>query len=303
MPLNTRIYFAPLQSFTTIPYYLAYAKIVGGVDKYFTPFYRVEKDGKFSFDKQLCTQSTINLIPQVLTNEGSALVSFASQMVERGFKEINLNLGCPFPMVVNRQLGSGLLPYPEKVEQMLQCFYAQNIPIKLSIKLRLGLKAPMELKSIVDVLNRYPVEELILHPRLGVQKYKGVPDWTLFDEHCNQANWVGNGDITSLLRLKELESQFVDVKAWMIGRGLLMNPCMLQPQLNWKDTMVGLHDLFLDNLRSFGLSDHQILNQLKCFWEYPSMYQDGGLRLYRKMKKVGKIEDYQILKEKLLELV
>ncbi len=300
--MNTSIYFAPLQSFTTLPYYLAYDNIVGGIDKYFTPFYRIEKTGGFAIEKQLCYNPQIAIVPQVLCNVGEELVLFAQEMMERGFSEINLNLGCPFPMVVNRKLGSGLLPYPEELDKMLSLFFSRGMPIKLSVKLRLGLSDLNEIHPIMQILKRFPLEEIILHPRLGVQKYKGVPDWCAFEELNKEVKLVGNGDITSLERLEELKLQFQNTTAWMIGRGLLINPCMLKPELDWKETMMELHDLFLDNLKEFGLSDHQILNQLKCFWEYPSMHQDGGQRVYRKMKKVGKIEDYLILKKKMLDL-
>ncbi|MGQ1784258.1 tRNA-dihydrouridine synthase [Saccharicrinis sp. GN24d3] len=300
--MNTSIYLAPLQSFTTLPYCLAFENVVGGVDKYFTPFYRTDKDGTFSFEKYLFYRPPFHIVPQVLTNSAGELILFANNMQERGFEEINLNLGCPFPMVVNRKLGSGLLPFPNRLDTMLSVFFNENMPVKLSVKLRLGLKDKEDIYRVMNVLNQYPLEEIIIHPRLGIQQYSGKPDWDIFAECSKQHRLVGNGDIVSLDGLEVLKQRFRNVDAWMIGRGLLMNPCMLKPQLDWKETMVNMHELFLDNLRIFGFSEHQILNQLKCFWEYPSQYLEGGRRVFRKLKKTGSLEDYEVLKKKLLGL-
>ncbi|WP_066628417.1 tRNA-dihydrouridine synthase family protein [Labilibacter marinus] len=300
--MDTSIYFAPLQSFTTLPYYLAYHKFIGGIDKYFTPFYRVEKNGCFEIEDQLFYRLDIPIVPQVLTNEGEELVDFAKLIYERGFDEINLNLGCPFPMVVNRQLGSGLLPYPERIRRMLSIYFEAGLPLKLSVKLRLGLLERSEFIAVLEVLKEFPLEEVIMHSRLGKQKYKGTPDWDAFEEINKDYSLVGNGDITSFAVLDDLKLRFPEVSAWMIGRGLLINPCMLIPELDWKDTIQKLHEEFLTQLQEFGFSDHQILNQLKCFWEYPSQFLDGGQRIYRKMRRVGDYQKYLDFKSNLLRL-
>ena len=300
--MNTFIYLAPLQSFTTIPYCLVFNQVVGGIKKYFTPFYKVQNHGSFLFEKELYYRKHLNLIPQIVTNSYNDLIYFGQEMVNRGFKEINLNLGCPFPMLVKRKLGSGLLPYPELLETMLSEYLKSDLPVKLSVKLRLGLSDADEVVRVLDVLKNFPIEEIILHPRLGVQKYNGEPDWDKFSELNQQYNLVGNGDILSEQKLNYLSSRFSNVEAWMIGRGLLINPCMLRADLNWKDTILKLHDLFLEIITDLGLSNHQILNQLKCFWLYPSQYVEGGQRVYRKLKKVGSILVYRELVNKLLDL-
>ena len=222
--LSTSIYFAPLQSYTTIAHCLSFNQIVGGVDKFFTPFYRADHDGKFAFEPYLINRPDLNLVPQVLTNKANELIRFSEAMKERGFDEINLNIGCPFPMVVNRKLGSGLLPFPKDLRLMLTAYFRTAHPVKLSVKLRLGLNDKQEIKSVLKVLKEFDIEEIILHPRLGVQKYKGEPDWALFSALATENELVGNGDIKSLADLKELRKRCTNVKTWMIGRGLLENP-------------------------------------------------------------------------------
>ncbi|WP_044262808.1 tRNA-dihydrouridine synthase family protein [Saccharicrinis fermentans] len=281
---------------------MAFAKVVGGVDKYFTPFYRADRAGNFSLEKYLLSRPHLNIVPQVLSNRAGELVLFTHLMLERGFDEVNLNLGCPFPMVVKRRLGAGLLPYPKDVDQMLSLFFQKKIPVRLSVKLRLGLHDVNEVTAVLDVLKQYPLAEVIMHPRLGVQRYKGNPDWDAFAQLSKDYHLVANGDIITARGLEAMQQRFTDVQAWMIGRGLLMNPCMLKVDLDWKDCVNKLHDLFLDYLREFGFSEPQILNQLKCFWEYPSKFREGGSRVFRKMKKVGHFDDYQVLKNRLLDL-
>ncbi|SMO76393.1 tRNA-U20a,U20b-dihydrouridine synthase [Saccharicrinis carchari] len=298
--MKTSIYFAPLQSYTTLPYYLAFNNLIGGVDKYFTPFYRADREGNFGIEKQLTARPQINIIPQVLTNSAEELLRFGYTMVDRGFTEINLNLGCPFPMLSKRRLGSGLLPHPNMLLNMMTAFFDTDILLRLSVKLRLGWEDSNEIKPVMEVLSQFPLEEIIVHPRLGIQQYKSRPNWDVFKDLSHRYTVVGNGDITSSKILDDLEQQFPDVAAWMIGRGLLANPCMLRPEQEWRNTMSHLHDLFLNNLREFGYSEHQILNHLKCFWEYPAQHLEGGRRLLRKIKKVGSRAEYEERKKNLL---
>ncbi len=298
--MSIPIYFAPLQSYTTLPYYLAFESLIGGVDKYFAPFYRADKAGIFAYDKQMLVRPKLHVIPQVLTNSGEELIRFACDMQERGFDEINLNVGCPFPMLTNRRLGSGLLPYPDMLRNMLAAYFDGDTPLKLSIKLRLGLEVDNEINQVMEVLNDFPLEEIILHPRIGIQQYKGEPNWGAFEGLVARYTLVGNGDINSKEILDNLKLRFPDVPAWMLGRGLLTNPCLLHPEMEWRDTMLKLHDLFLNNLKEFGLTEHQILNQLKCFWEYPSRHLEGGQRLLRKMKKVGSMVAYEESRKRFL---
>ncbi|MCW3807649.1 tRNA-dihydrouridine synthase family protein [Plebeiibacterium marinum] len=277
---------------------MAFNSIVGNVDKYFTPFYRLNKQGEFEYEKQLHYSPELNLVPQILANSGRDLLCFARDMLDRGFREINLNIGCPFPMVANRHLGSGLLPYPNELNGMLEAYFSKDLPVQLSVKMRLGWKESSDIKAIMQVLKRFPISELILHPRTGVQKYKGTPDWEKFGEvvGCWDGPIVGNGDIMTNEDIQDKQREFDTVKGWMIGRGLLINPLLLSDQDSSCDelltTIRKIHDCFIENLKMFGYSDPQILNHLKCFWEYPSKNIDGGARIYKKLRKTGKLDDY-----------
>ncbi len=303
--LNTSIYFAPLQSYTTLPYYFAYHTLFDTVNKYFTPFYRKNKENRFEYEKQLIAQADMPIIPQVLVNSSADLIQFAGDMKARGFNEINLNMGCPFPMVSNRGLGSGILPLKDRVEVMLNHFYEADLSMNLSVKTRLGWAHADELMGLMDVFNALPIKEIIIHPRLGIQKYKGEPDWDVFERLIQHTHHrvIGNGDIGSPDHLAYLQNRFPEVAGWILGRGLLAHPAMLSGQGSdidkCKPVVFQLHHLFQENLLAFGYSEAQILNHLKIFWEYPSQLFEGGARLYRRMKKAGKMDVYLELVEKL----
>ncbi|TLX74062.1 tRNA-dihydrouridine synthase family protein [Labilibacter sediminis] len=307
-PLNSFIYFAPLQSYTTLPYYLSYAQVFNAVDKYFTPFYRKNKKDVFEYEDELKCYDGLNIIPQVLVNNSKDLIQFTTDMMKKGFGEINLNMGCPFPMVANKRLGSGFLPYRDKYKLVLKEYFSQNLPMRLSIKTRLGWDNKEEVIALTEVVNDFPIQELIVHPRLGTQKYTGDPDWDVFKEVLEVSNHqvVGNGDINSSEDLETLQKKFPHVEVWMLGRGLLSKPDMLQPGISrfqQKQNLICLHDNFYDNLKKFGYLEGQILNHLKTFWEYPLQDAEGGKRIHRKLRKVGKLDAYSEIKKMIFDLI
>ena len=142
-----------------------------------------------------------------------------------GFKEINWNLGCPFKRVAAKKRGSGLLPHPELVKQILEIAMAE-IPIKLSVKCRLGYDSPTEIFDLLPIFQNYGISELIIHARLGKQIYKGEVDIQTFDQVCEMSHLhiVYNGDIFSQDDFQKYNSQFENIENWMIGRGLLVDP-------------------------------------------------------------------------------
>ncbi|WP_282035691.1 tRNA-dihydrouridine synthase family protein [Saccharicrinis aurantiacus] len=290
------IYLAPLQSYTNLFYIKAFSNHIGGVDKYFTPFYRVGKNGAYNAEKELLAEEGVRIVPQVLCNTAKDLNSFAKCMITRNFDEINLNMGCPFPMVVNKRLGSGVLPHPELVDEMLSGYFKEGLDIQLSVKLRLGKTDASEFNKILETLNKYPISELIIHPRLGSQKYSGTPDWDTFEEFKDQFNFpvIGNGDLLTNMDVTDKSIKHAWVNGWMIGRGLLRNPFLLQGveygTLDFYLKMMEFHKSFSDVIKS--LDDVKKLNLLKVFWEYPLADTVEGKRLYRKLRKLGSYSDY-----------
>lgn len=198
--------------------------------------------------------------------------------VEQGYREIDINLGCPFPMLAKRQCGSGMLPYPDKVEALLK--QTEQFPdIRFSVKMRLGWEKPDECLSLIPLLNAAPLTEITLHPRLGIQQYKGEVDmegFTSFYEACRHPV-VYNGDILTVTDIHRITDRFPNLAGVMIGRGLLTNPALgweykegrkLSPE-EWHEKLKALHTaVFLHYEEQIQGGEAQLVTKMKTFWEY-----------------------------------
>ena len=264
------IHFAPLQGYTEAAYRNAHAAVFGGIDVYHTPFVRVDR-GEFR-------HWVARLIPQLIASEADKTERMIALFIEQGYREIDINLGCPFPMLAKRQCGSGMLPYPDKVEALLK--QTEQFPdIRFSVKMRLGWEKPDECLSLIPLLNAAPLTEITLHPRLGIQQYKGEVDmegFTSFYEACRHPV-VYNGDILTVTDIHRITDKFPSLAGVMIGRGLLTNPALgweykegrkLSPE-EWHEKLKALHTaVFLHYEEQIQGGEAQLVTKMKTFWEY-----------------------------------
>lgn len=244
------IHFAPLQGYTEAIYRNAHDAFFGGVDTYYTPFVRLEK-GNFRRRDVRGIEPENNgvphLIPQLIASSAEKAEVILSLFIEKGYQEVDINLGCPFPLLAKRHNGSGILPYPEEV------------------------------KALLSIVTRYP--QITMHPRLGKQGYKGEVDlqgFSAFREVC-QLPLVYNGDIHNLEDIQRISTQFPSLAGIMIGRGLLANPALA---LEYKENRTLAPDEMRDRLKSMHKSvynnydvlleggEGQLLTKMKTFWEY-----------------------------------
>ncbi len=301
---------APLQSYTTAFYRQAHACTFGHMDKYFTPFFE-DKSGIESLlhEPELSRQLNegLNCIPQVATNQAKYLIDFAREVQKAGFDEININMGCPFPMLTMRQRGGGILQHPELVKTMLEAFFSENISIKLSVKMRMGTQSIHEGETIVKLLNQFPLEELIIHPRLVSQKYTGQPDWGAFShlQQLSKHTIIANGDINTSTDAHRLIKQFPDIKGLMLGRGLLSQPqlpALIKGDIPLPPTIFDLHEHYFRSVCNFYPDWQRCFNLLMVFWYYPLQANQALKRAYRKLKKHNKPDSYQIWLNALIQL-
>jgi len=310
MKSEKSLYLAPLQGFTNVFYRKALALTTSRVNKYFTPFF---EQGKNTFldphefpELDLRLNSGLNVVPQVATNSPDFFVQFADHVLKLGYSEINLNMGCPFPMLVKRQKGGGLLQHPNMADALIGALSESHLPIQLSVKMRMGLADVHEGKEMMSVLNKYPLNEVIIHPRLVTQKYNGQPDWNVFQEMQEACVHpvIGNGDINSCDDWQILSQRFPDVAGWMIGRGGLRSP-VLWDQINGKDNcslielLKTLHYHYFELVTSYYSDWYRSFNYLYSFWKYPLESIENGKRLFRKLKKHNTPESYQEWLDKL----
>ena len=301
-----RIYFAPLQESTDHIYRSAHVKYFGGIDKYFAPYIVRQNDGTIKPSHLRDIKSTNNqgylLIPQILAGNPEDFVYTSSVLYENGYNEINLNLGCPYPMVTNKGLGSGLLPYPERIRSILETSLPK-IECKVSVKMRAGLQSPEEIFKVIEVLNDFPLSEVILHPRIAKQLYRGAPDETVFAEVHKALKHllVYNGDIETAENIDRLNGVFGDINTWMVGRGILKNPFLplivKGAKLPERDKKVKILRDFHDELffkHSNLLSCHShLLMRMEKIWSYFCYSFPDPHKTFKRIKKAANITKYE----------
>ena len=232
----------PFQGITDAPFRNVFKRHFGGIDKYYTPFFtgiHKEEHAKNLQGEEIDPQcnDVETLTPQILSTDAEEILRFAKQCKALGYKEINLNMGCPFPRVANKKRGCGLLPYPDMVEAMFEWVF-EEIDIQFSVKCRLGYFNPDEIDAIIPIFNKFPLSELIIHPRIGKQLYKGEADVERFKALIPYINapLVYNGDIFSVDGFHHIQGVIAGedpqsptlIDSFMLGRGILTNPFLAE---------------------------------------------------------------------------
>lgn len=293
---------APLQGYTDLVFRRAFAKYIGGIDQFYTPFLVLQKGDvlKSSHRREVDPNIEKDLIPQFLGNSLKEFVFFRDYLIDLGYKKMNWNLGCPFPMVAKKKKGSGLLPYPELVDEILSEGLDERI--KLSVKMRLGYVSNDEFETVLAVLNKHKLSEIIIHPRLGSQMYKGELDLDAFEKagRLTKHPLAYNGDICSLEDYQERLNQFPDLDHMMIGRGVLRDlflPLKIKgeklPSTSERlDLLQKLHGEIYDSYTSYLSGETQLLSKLKPMWEYFAANFNNERKVYKAIKKAGGMKKY-----------
>jgi tRNA-dihydrouridine synthase len=300
------LYSSPLQGFTDFRFRNAFEKFFGGIDTYYAPYIRL--NGKLEIkpvyerDLALKNNETISLIPQVMTNDADEFLFVANYIQSLGHSELNWNLGCPYPMVTNRGMGSGLIQDVARIEQILQRVYTETDVI-ISLKMRLGYEVPTEILAVLDMLEKFPIKNVAIHARLGEQLYKGGVDLDGFQKCIDRTKHLlyYNGDVKSVQDYHRLKDQFPSIENWMIGRGLIADPFL--PQMIKANTFVyptnrselfkqfhcEIFEAYQESLSGF---KHVQLKMLS-YWEYFTSHNEDSNRIMRKIKKSKNAEDLE----------
>ncbi|MCK5241848.1 tRNA-dihydrouridine synthase family protein [bacterium] len=304
MKSTSQLYLAPIQGVTNEGYQTIYHDLFSGIDCYVAPFVKVGMQGKRKNRKKALLperNEKIRLIPQILSNNVAEFLQFDQYLQDAGYQEFNWNLGCPMRMVTLKKRGAGLLPYPEQIEAMLD-HIMPKIHCQMSVKVRLGLKHADELLTVLPILNRFPIQMLIIHPRLGQQAYAGQVDLQAFEECLRTAKHsvVYNGDIFNLESFRALQKRFPQIKHWMLGRGVLANP-FLPAQIKGEDKdkseklemIMRFHAAMAAQYEEKLSGPAHVLDKLLAIWFYLHHVFADGAALYRQLKKAKKYEVYK----------
>jgi tRNA-dihydrouridine synthase len=299
---QTSLYIAPLQGFTDCAFRAAFCTAIGRPDAAFSPFIETHKpDARMYRDVIPEKNSGCRLIPQILGNKAEEMLPVIEHLQQLGYDEINWNLGCPYPMVTRRQMGAGLLPYPDKIEQILKELFAR-ISVCLSVKMRLGFENKEEIQAVIPVLNDYPFSEVIVHGRTATQMYNGENDLDAIVKVASQMRHpvCYNGDLFSLEKYQYVVANCFNINRFMLGRGLLSNPLLLQEIKTDKKLSTGevliairkLHEqLVYQNSQRLSGSSH-FVNKMKPYWEYFALSLPNREKELRKVRKATTIEGY-----------
>ena len=297
---------SPLQGFTDFRFRNAQNKLFGGIDTFYSPYIRL--NGKMvikpSYERDLLPENNLDLevIPQVITNDADEFLFVAKYVRELGYKELNWNLGCPYPMVTKSGMGSGLISNPEKINHILHRAHTES-DIIVSMKMRLGYENSEEILDVLPILDTYPIKNIAIHARIGKQLYKGGVNLDAFQLCIDNTKHklYYNGDITSVAKFQEMQARFPSIDHWMIGRGLISDPFLPSMIKNntteYPTDKMELFSAFHDTLyaiysESLSGSTH-ILLKMYHLWEYFSATFSNPHKVLKKIKKAQSIRNYE----------
>ena len=298
-----KYYLAPMEGITGHIYSNAYEKYFHNIDKYFTPFI-VPNESLSLKTKELRdmlpeNNEGLNIVPQILTNNAEGFVLTANKLKQLGYEEINLNLGCPAGTVVSKKRGSGFLAYPEELDRFLDEIYKIN-DMKISIKTRLGKERADEFYKLIEIYNKYPLEELIIHPRTREDFYGNTPNLEIFKESLklSKHSICYNGDIFTVDNYNKIVKEFPQVDKIMIGRGILANPGLIdeikENKFITKEILKQFHDEIFENYTILLKEDKNAMYRMKELWGYMSHIFTNNKKYYKKIKKAQKAIDYKV---------
>lgn len=299
-----KIEFAPLQGYTDAIYRTIHNKVFGGINCYYSPFIRLEKGEVRQKDiKDILPENNenINLVPQIIVNSNEEFLKLTESVCNLGYKRIDINMGCPFPLQTKKGRGAAILQNTKHLEDIVESINSIN-DIDFSIKMRLGMDSAEDAKGALEIINKAKLHHLTIHPRIAKQQYKGEIDYQTFDyiyQNCLHPI-IYNGDILSQEDIYNIINIYPKIEGIMIGRGLLAKP-YLAMELNKTirlsvserlSMIMKLHDAIYDHYSSVMQGEHQLLLKMKTFWEY--LDEEIGKKPYKAIKKSVNIKKYEL---------
>ena len=299
-----KIEFAPLQGYTDAIYRTMHNKVFGGINSYYSPFIRLEKGEVRQKDiKDILPENNenINLVPQIIVNSNEEFLKLTESVCNLGYKRIDINMGCPFPLQTKKGRGAAILQNTKHLENIVESINSIN-DIDFSIKMRLGMDSAEDAKGALEIINKAKLHHLTIHPRIAKQQYKGEIDYQTFDyiyQNCLHPI-IYNGDILSQEDIYNIINIYPKIEGVMIGRGLLAKP-YLAMELNKTirlsvserlSMIMKLHDAIYDHYSSVMQGEHQLLLKMKTFWEY--LDEEIGKKPYKAIKKSVNIKKYEL---------
>ncbi len=275
-----KIHFAPLQGYTDYVFRNAFDSYFGSADVYYTPFIRMERGGlrnKDLRDIQPERNKVSHLVPQILPGTPEEFRWLTDEVRKMGYREIDLNLGCPFPLIAGRRKGAGMLPFPEQVRETMAVM--RDYPeVRFSIKMRLGWENAEECLALAETLNALPLAHITVHARTGKQQYKGFVQMNAFGDFYRVCRHplVYNGDLKSIEDIHRVLTGYPRLEGVSLGRGMLASPFLCREwkgeaplsEKERKTLFAGFHEELLGGYSAYLQGESQLLNRMKSLWLY-----------------------------------
>ena len=303
--------FAPMEGVTDYSYRLAHSRFFPGVSRYYSPFIAANQTCSMKTREKEDVapehNSGVVLVPQILTNNADVFLWAVDQMACRGWKRVNLNLGCPSATVFTHGKGAGFLTDISRLDFFFERVFdgLASRDVEISVKTRIGVEDPEEAGELLRIFQRYPIAELIVHPRLRKDFYLGEPDldtYQLFYEEY-RGSLVYNGDIRTPSDLRALLRRFPDTKTVMIGRGLIANPALVRVLQGGEEIGNGelqaFHDEVLERRLAALQGFQNTEGKMKELWYYMGGLFPGSERELKRIKKAHSLEEYRAAAAKL----
>lgn len=307
-----RFEMAPLEGITTYIYRNAHARHFGKMDKYYTPFLSLHKEKEFSHKElnEILPEHNEGLyvIPQVLTNSAEDFLKAAQKLKEIGYNEVNINIGCPSGTVTAKGKGAGMLENPESLDAFLAEIF-ERTPISVSVKTRLGMSDAEEWDRLLEIYNRYPLKELIVHARVREDFYKNTPNWEAFGKALSDSRCpvCYNGDIFDRAGYDKLTQTFPALESVMLGRGLITNPALFgelqdrkpdapnneNQNIAEKERLRAFHDELYAGYQVIQSGEKNILFRMKEFWVYMIQSFENAEKYGKKIRKANSCAEYE----------
>ena len=307
-----RYEFAPLEGITGYIYRNAHHDFFPSMDTYYTPFITPKKGKSFTAREwnDVITEHNggMRVIPQILTNQADGFCMVAEKLKELGYREVNLNLGCPSGTVTAKKKGSGFLAYPDELDRFLEGIFEQ-CSLDISIKTRIGADDPEEFEDLLRIFNRYPVRRLIVHPRVQKDFYKNKPRTDSFALALRESKnpLCYNGDLFCREDVHKIMERFPQNDCLMLGRGLLIDPGLVENIRQNREEATetarirAFYERLVHDYSEVLSGERDVLFKMKELWFWQGQFFEDAEKYLKKIRKAQWLSEYQAAANALFE--
>lgn len=292
-----KIYFAPMEGITTYIYRNAHAEMFSGCDEYFAPFITPSEKERVSSKnfRDIVKENNIKTPKiQVLCIDQKPFFEFEKRAKELGYDEVNLNFGCPSGTVVKKGRGAGALKDIRRLEKFLDEIFSAS-EMKISIKTRTGFYEHEEFRYILGIYNKYPLSELIIHPRVREEYYKDFPNMDSFDfAYQNSSSPLCyNGNIYTVEDYEKITEKYPRINSVMIGRGAIKNPALFREIAGGEklktEELVAFSNILEERYLEWLKSETYTIHKLKEIWIHQMKNYPEENKILKAIKKSNKL--------------